>query len=207
MASAYSSIILDLGGVVIETEPAKTLETFRILGVDHIDPLFQEFIEQGILENLETGKMSYETFRDLFQARLEEPIENKWFDEAWDAMLIGIPPQRIELLEQLRQQFPLYLLSNTNTRHVQRINQYLESAYQIPGLEHLFDRCFYSYECGLRKPDPEIFRMVADLLDLEPQQVLYLDDTEENLIAAEKLGFQIELIHREYPLEEYFSWP
>ncbi|MFE4666252.1 HAD-IA family hydrolase [Streptomyces sp. NPDC056716] len=55
-------------------------------------------------------------------------------------------------------------------------------------LHHTFDEVVLSAEHGLRKPDPAIFRLVLDKLGVPAEQCLFVDDSEENLAAAHKLG-------------------
>ena len=46
-----------------------------------------------------------------------------------------------------------------------------------------------SCEIGLRKPDPKIFNYLLKKLDLISQECLFIDDLENNIEAAQKLGF------------------
>jgi putative hydrolase of the HAD superfamily len=52
----------------------------------------------------------------------------------------------------------------------------------------LFDAVVISGECGMRKPEAEIFRHAADLLGLPPEQCVFIDDIEANIAAAEACG-------------------
>jgi putative hydrolase of the HAD superfamily len=45
-----------------------------------------------------------------------------------------------------------------------------------------------SGECGMRKPEEEIFRHAADLLGLPPEQCIFIDDIEANITAAQACG-------------------
>jgi len=55
-------------------------------------------------------------------------------------------------------------------------------------LDAMFDAVVISDRVGLRKPDPEIFRLTASMLGLEPGDCLFVDDTEHNLPGAAGLG-------------------
>ena len=61
----------------------------------------------------------------------------------------------------------------------------------------LFDVVVISGEVGMRKPEQRIFRHTASLLGLEPQECVFIDDVEANVIAAEAVGL-VGLHHREY---------
>jgi putative hydrolase of the HAD superfamily len=54
-----------------------------------------------------------------------------------------------------------------------------------------FEKVYFSYELGMRKPDPEIFNYLIDVLELSPKRTLFIDDKKENTDAAAKLGIQI----------------
>ena len=50
------------------------------------------------------------------------------------------------------------------------------------------DKCFLSYEMGLIKPDPEIYKLVIQKLKAQPQEILFIDDKPQNIEAAQELG-------------------
>ncbi len=102
---------------------------------------------------------------------------------AWDR---GPFPGAIELLEKLAPHFQLACLSNNNEIHWPRIRDQF-------GLGRFFHPQFVSHELDLIKPEPEIFRHVASVLDLPPQQVLFFDDNPECVEAARSEGFQAEV--------------
>ncbi len=206
MTGVITHILSDLGGVIIEIEPAKTRETFRMLGVGDIDQIYLDLLESGSWDDLETGRMSWDDFATHLEARIEEPFDRKWFNEAWDAMLLGIPPERIDIIGHLKQHYRLALVSNTNPRHVFRINQYLEQAYQSEPLNKLFDSCYLSYELGMQKPDPALFRHIIRSEQLNPKTTLFIDDSEEHIEMADKLGFQTEWVQEGNRFEDIFAW-
>jgi putative hydrolase of the HAD superfamily len=81
---------------------------------------------------------------------------------------------------------PLALLSNM----VREIGIHLRDEL------HLFDgfaHVAYSYEVGAIKPDPEIYAHVLAALELEPPDVLFVDDREANVVAARALGWNAHL--------------
>jgi len=54
-----------------------------------------------------------------------------------------------------------------------------------------FERCYYSYELGLAKPDPLIFERVLGELSFSSRETLVVDDVFENLAAAQMFGTQV----------------
>ncbi|WP_375426269.1 HAD family hydrolase [uncultured Friedmanniella sp.] len=61
----------------------------------------------------------------------------------------------------------------------------------------LFEAQFYSCEMGLAKPDPAYFHHVLDALGLQPEEALFMDDTEANVQSAAQLGIRAELFARD----------
>jgi putative hydrolase of the HAD superfamily len=55
-------------------------------------------------------------------------------------------------------------------------------------LDAMFDTVVISGETGMRKPDPAIYLLTADKLDVPPQECVFADDTAANLPAASALG-------------------
>lgn len=54
-----------------------------------------------------------------------------------------------------------------------------------------FDEVVFSTDLKIRKPDPRIFQITADKLGLTPQECVFVDDTEDNLVAAARLGMRV----------------
>ena len=57
-------------------------------------------------------------------------------------------------------------------------------------VDELFDVVIDSSHAGVRKPDPRIFRLALDALDVTPEQSLFLDDFPGNIAAAGALGMR-----------------
>ncbi|MCP3421289.1 HAD family hydrolase [Nocardioides pinisoli] len=57
------------------------------------------------------------------------------------------------------------------------------------GFEDVTDDIVYSHEVGLAKPDPRAYELVTRRLGVRPEEVLFLDDVEANVVAAQALGW------------------
>jgi epoxide hydrolase-like predicted phosphatase len=86
------------------------------------------------------------------------------------------------LVRRLRRRFRIGLLSNATP--------YLEVLIEQNRLAYLFDIIVNSARVGLRKPDPEIYRLTVARLEPEPQQCLFVDDKERNTEVAQALGLK-----------------
>jgi HAD superfamily hydrolase (TIGR01509 family) len=126
--------------------------------------------------------------------------------EAWNSMLIGIPPYRLDMLEKLRSKYSVYLLSNTNALHLEWIHRYVRKVHQVESFEkQFFDHAFYSHLVGDRKPNPSIFKFITEDAFLTPALTLYMDDVQENLDVAGKLGFETYLVKPGEEIAEYLK--
>jgi putative hydrolase of the HAD superfamily len=93
-------------------------------------------------------------------------------------------PETPGVLEQLQPRFQLAVVSNFDGR--------LRFILQHVGISKFFTRVFVSSEIGADKPDPEIFRRALTLIDLKPNEVLYVgDDPQRDWEAASTAGLSI----------------
>ena len=179
-----NTIIFDFGDVFINLDKQATITSFEKLGLkewnDDLDQLNIQF---------ETGKISRENF--LFG--IQKYIPNASIKEilaAWNAILLDFPLYRLEFLQMLSQKYRLFLLSNTDAIHIETFEQasglsFYRDFYQC------FEKVYFSFELGLRKPNPEIFNNLISNHELAPKRTLFVDDKKENTDAAFALGFEV----------------
>jgi HAD superfamily hydrolase (TIGR01509 family) len=94
----------------------------------------------------------------------------------------GLRPEMRDLLIELKKCYRLAVVSNTSRRD---LGVYLA---EHRGLVDLFEVVVSSAEAGIAKPEPAIYQFALDLLEIQPQEALFVDDLERNTIAAEALG-------------------
>ncbi|WP_343304700.1 HAD family phosphatase [Chitinophaga niabensis] len=190
-------IIFDLGGVLLNIDYQLTHKAFTDLGIADFNTHFSQLHANSLFEDLETGKVNEEEFLEKIKAHLPAGVTNEAIITAWNAMLLDYPVARLQLLQQLRQHYNLFLLSNTNAIHLAAFNTILEKSRGISSLASFFDRTYYSHLVGLRKPGKEIYQLILDENDLRPEHTLFIDDTLPNVEAAKELGIQA--IHLQAP--------
>ena len=106
-------------------------------------------------------------------------------------MLGRVPVDRFAFLEQAAQHRRLFLLSNTNAIHKQAFSETLSQQLQSVSFAGFFEKCYYSHEMGMRKPDVEIFQKVMDDNGLSPANTLFIDDSIANIEGAKRVGLQV----------------
>ncbi|MGA8218774.1 MAG: HAD family phosphatase [Solirubrobacterales bacterium] len=179
-APAYAAILFDFGGV-LTTPVWDSFSTFcRTEGLDPdaIKNLFRNDPEAlADLRGLETGALGEHEFEATFGKRLG--LSNP--DGLIDSMFAGMKPLEpmVEAVRRIRGSgLPTGLVSNSwSTGH-----------YDRNLLAELFDAVVISAEVGLHKPQPEIYRLAAERLEVEPAGCLFVDDLQENCEGAEAVG-------------------
>ena len=181
------NIIFDWGGVLIHLDRQRCTEAFRELGIEVGDELTNPYGQRADLMDFERGLMSVAEFHDTVRRVYGVPLTDEQIDYAWNALLAGIPTYKLDTLLELKQRYRLFLLSNTNAVHWQEGRKQFD--YKGHKAEDFFDQVFLSNELHELKPSPDIFRKVAQLAGIEPEETLFVDDLKASCDAAASLGF------------------
>ena len=192
MKRLYDTILLDLGGVLIDVDYHASAKAFRALGHSDFDKLYSKAQQDHLFDGFETGALSPAEFRDRIRQVLDMDLSDAVIDSCWNAMLGSIPAERIELVERLKEQYQVLLLSNTNAIHVPAFSAIVAHENGIGDFKGLFDGAYYSCEIGLRKPDAEAFHHVLERHDADPARTLFIDDSIQHVVGARAAGLHAE---------------
>jgi len=203
--TGIQNLIFDLGGVIIKINYQLTIEAFKQVGLTDFDSIYSQLHQSDLFDKYDKGLVSPEEFRQGLLQRANIKFSNDVFDKAWNAMLVSLPKENIDLLENLKKHFKTYLLSNTNEIHLKYFFGYLNRTYKIKDFSSLFHKAYYSCRVQMRKPDLEIYQKVLNDNGLIASQTLFIDDTSINFTEAEKLGIQCYLMKKEDSLISLFS--
>jgi glucose-1-phosphatase len=181
------NIIFDLGGVLISLDVQEAINGITALGIrfPYDEQVREKFM--GLLRLFEVGRISPSGFRNEMRALTTVAFEDEAFDRVWTSMLVDYSPVTIGFLLELKKKYRLFLLSNTNVLHVPHFREKL-TLQTGAKMEDIFEKVFYSHVLGMRKPDREIYEYVLKDGGLDPEETLFIDDMEENVIAARGLG-------------------
>ncbi len=139
----------------------------------------------------ELGKISDEEFFTSVRNKFHIANTDLYLiEQAWNAMILSIPSEKVTLLKSLVKSYQIFALSNTNSSHVKAINYLLHSNYQITDIRQLFHSVYFSHEVGLDKPHREIFDYVIKNSNLSPESTLFIDDNYQNIVAGKEMGLQ-----------------
>lgn len=204
--SEIKNIVFDWGGVITNLHIPATLYKLKKLAKERFDDLLQKGPEE-IFIPFELGKISSTEFRNRMRTYFFTDVNDTQIDAAWNTMLGNLPKERWYLLEKIKNTYRTFLLSNTNTIHLQYYTGYLSDLYGTRGYYHLFEKTYFSFELGMHKPDSDIFLHVINENHLKPEETLFIDDSEENIEAARKLGLQAYLLTEPETLTDLFYEP
>ena len=190
----YKYYIFDQGNVILDINPQLSLEAFSsiinpceadcITASDLLGGCDNKFITDYML-----GLVTTDQFIDYLMPVMREGTTRNQVVEAWDALILDIPNERLNALLKLRAEGKkTYMLSNTNDEHVRHII-YKCFAGNRHEMERCFDALFFSCEMHLAKPSPEIFLEVISQTGMNPKEAIFIDDLQNNLDTAAKLGF------------------
>ena len=191
------NIIFDLGGVIINLNIQKTFEKFsQLFNTEINQAIFTDHDTYAFFRQYEVGAIDDTSFRNHIKALSDEPITDQQLDEAWNAMLLDIPQDRIDWIYQVTQEYNCVILSNTNSIHVRHFEEFFNETTPYGYPSDVFQQVFYSHQIGERKPDREAFEHVLDKMGFIPGETVLFDDLPENLEAASALGIKTELVQR-----------
>lgn len=181
------AIIFDLGGVVLNLNPQKTIDAF-VLAAGLSPEKVAKAGNNELFKNFEKGVIDTHSFRSELNRLLGTQLQDEEIDMAWNAMLLDLPLDRLLLLSGLRPRYKTFVLSNTNEIHINAFDDIVQKVTGGESIQKYFDNVYYSHQVGMRKPDTEIFEMVLKRNSLHPSKTLFIDDTLEHIESANRLG-------------------
>ena len=189
---SIKNLIFDLGGVILDLSVDQTMEQFSALSGLDKQRVKDLYASTPGFEDYEKGLMNDKDFRDFVRHVFSVQSSDDEIDKCWTAMLLGLPIRKLNLLQALKENFSVYLLSNTNNIHINYINQIMLPGITHPGnsLDSYFHRAYYSHIMKKRKPNADIFEQVLNENSLLANETLFLDDNLPNIEGAKKIGIQ-----------------
>ncbi|MCU0320036.1 MAG: HAD family phosphatase [Flavobacteriales bacterium] len=193
----YDTLLLDLGGVLIDVDYRAAARAFHALGFEDFETLYSKAQQDHIFDGFETGSLDPTAFRDRIRSLFRPDITDREIDACWNAMLGTIPPARITLLQRLKERYQLLLLSNTNAIHVPAFEAIIARENGITDFRSLFHGAYYSCQIGLRKPHAEAFHHVLEQHGADPARTLFIDDSIQHVVGARAAGLHAEHLELE----------
>ncbi len=185
---AIKAVIFDLGNVIIPLEDEAFWWNEQFLGIFEQPESVRQLKDEGFFVEYEKGTFDTSYFLETLSQYLKPEYQKKDIADKWNALLKEIPEERLDFLRNLKDQYEIYLLSNTNEIHLDFIKAALIERFGSDVLYEIFDHCYYSYEIREVKPDVEIYLRVLKEQQIKAGEALFIDDKIANLEGAEKAG-------------------
>ena len=205
MSEKIKNIIFDLGGVILDIDESMAIHELEKLPINNLELIHGEEFK-AIDERFEKGIITAATFRKrvkkLFGLNRLSDVD---FDFVWNSVLLDIPRERIQALEEIKQHYNIFLMSNTNEIHYDLYVRDLQLRFGYKQFDDLFDKSYFSFDVHLLKPDPLFFEFILDQQGLKPEETLFIDDTAANVLEARKMGIHTFHIHRDELVRNFFQ--
>ncbi|WP_026463818.1 HAD family hydrolase [Adhaeribacter aquaticus] len=203
--TGIKNIIFDLGGVIINIKIQQSLDAFQKLSKSGKIIEFTQAKQSKLFDDYETGRIGDDEFRAGLRQLYDIEATDEQIDEAWNALLLDIPQERIALLQELGKKYRLFLLSNTNAIHLVAFSKIVTDNFTIPSLDSLFEKAYYSHLIGQRKPDAIVFEQILAQHNLERSETLFIDDSIQHIESANKVGLKTIFLEPPLTINQVFK--
>jgi glucose-1-phosphatase len=184
----FKTLIFDIGNVIIDVDEAAPMRAFQKHTSNDFSKKLREE-EHKIVQEYEGGQITTDEFRAKLKSLLQLDINQQQIDDAWYSVLVAYPPEKFKLLKELKQRYYTLALSNTNEMHIGKFNEATRTLFG-EDFNSFFHRVYYSNELRLLKPGKEIYQLVLQKENLNPEETFFVDDKPANVEAARSVGIQ-----------------
>ncbi|MDP6377028.1 MAG: HAD family phosphatase [Pseudomonadales bacterium] len=176
------AVLLDLGNVVLDVDFRRVFAFWAEAADVDVRRFYERWQLDDAYREHERGERDFERYAAALEARFKVDLPVSVWREGWNALFVGAYGGVVRRLPDVANRMPLYGFTNTNAVHHDKWSSLYE-----PELEP-FHHIYVSSEIGLRKPDREAYEFVVQSMGMAPEEVLFLDDTHENIAGARQVG-------------------
>ena len=182
------AIIFDMGGVLVDLDKLRCVKNFKErAGLDRIEEILDCYHQRGFFHDLEGGRLTLEEFYAEALKLCRPGATAEDIKECFCSLLVRVPKYKADLLNELKENYDLYILSNNNPI----TTGFAEGLFEAAGAPYsVFKELFISSEMKLQKPSEEIFNKVIRRVGCAPEEILFIDDSRINADAASALGIR-----------------
>ncbi len=179
--------VFDLGNVILPFEhrqiAAQLYEHSREKNMFAPDGVFKFMFDtgNGLVNDYEEGLLSSLEFFIKLKSKYRLDMDYEEFCGIWNPIFWENPDVNEVILYLKEKGYPIFLLSNTNELHF----SYILEHYPII---HTLDEWILSFEVGAKKPKKRIYDVIFEKMDVDKDEVFYIDDIERYVEAAKGFG-------------------
>lgn len=190
---SIDTIVFDLGNVVIDFDHWISVNKISHLCDYSGQEIYDMFFDSPLTQSFEKGKINPREFFYAVKKRLKWRGSYKDFLPIWNKIffLTSNNLKIHRMIRKLKKQYKIFLLSNINKAHFNYLKDTLD------GIFNEFDKVILSYRVKMIKPEKKIYRLVKKIAKSSFEDIVYIDDREDLINAASKLG--IKSIHYTNP--------
>ena len=182
------AILFDMGRVLVDLDKPACIRAFKEkAGLMDIEEILDCYHQRGFFHDFEGGLLTEEEFyaEALRHSRPGAVAED--IRDSFCALLTRVPRYKADLLNELKDQYDLYILSNNNPV----TTGFAAGLFEAAGAPYsVFKDLFISSEMKMQKPSEEIYREAVRRTGCAPGEILFIDDSRINADAASALGIR-----------------
>jgi putative hydrolase of the HAD superfamily len=183
-SNSVDALLFDLGGVVIEIDFDRVFSHWAQSSNQSLEIIKSRFAFDSNYERHERGEIEASEYFASLRKSMEINISDEEFTAGWNSLYVGEMPGVSTLLSTVGEKLPIYAFTNSNFTHQ------LVWSKMFKRVLSLFREVFVSSEIGKRKPEPAAFHTISNDIDVKLENILFFDDSLENIEGAEKVGMQ-----------------
>ncbi len=181
---SVDALLFDLGGVVIEIDFDRIFSHWAMYSNQNHEIIKSRFTFDSYYERHERGEIDASEYFASLRKSIGINITDEEFIAGWNSIYVGEIPAVLTLLSNVREKLPVYAFTNSNLAHQ------LVWSKKFRHVLNLFRDVFVSSEIGKRKPEPAAFNFISSKIGVELENILFFDDSLENIVGAKKIGLQ-----------------
>lgn len=189
-APSPRALVFDLGNVLIEIDFMRCVRYWSHRAHVPAARIIARFRTDRHYEAFERGHLPADIYFSRLRRQLGINLGGDEMAAGWNRIIRDERPGIRECILRLKPHFPLYVLTNTNAVHA------VEWGRRHQGLLRHFKRVFVSSDMGCRKPEAAAYHKVQAGIGVPAGQVIFLDDTRENIAGAEAAGLRAVHVQR-----------
>ena len=172
------ALLFDLGGVIIDINWRRVFSIWSEYSGIAAEEIAARYSFDAAYRAHERGEISWQKYFASLRISLAIDLSDQQFLEGWNAIFNHEIPGFEGLLENIDPNIPRFVFSNSNQIHTEFwLHRYRKI---LAG----FEKVYISSQIGLRKPDAQAFEFVAKDMNTPLQNILFFDDTLENVTGA-----------------------
>ncbi len=177
------AVLCDLGNVIVFVDHKKIAKGLAKFSDKNEEYIRKFFLNSMARKRFDVGKITAARLFADFKNKLNLKMGLIQFKKTWCSCFTGINKDMVALLNSLKKNYKLVLLSNTDEIHF----NCLKNKHKVIGI---FDEFVLSYKIGHTKPSPKIYLRALKKAGAFPTKVAYIDDIKEFVSASKLFGIK-----------------